>query len=83
MKKLKLKIAMAAVVAAVAGYGIYEMQIKTDIVIGLVAENVEALATMEYDTPYRLFPCPDWGAGNECKTSNEDRPKCWYLSYCH
>ena len=83
MKKRTFKIAMIAVVAAVAGYGIYKMQINPNIAIGLVAENVEALATPEFDTPYRVVPCPGWNEGNECKTSNEDRPKCWHLTYCH
>ena len=43
MKKLKLKIAMVAVVAAVAGYGVYQNQTK-EIVSELTLANIEALA---------------------------------------
>ena len=46
MKKLKLKIAMVAVVAAVAGYGIYETQTGSAM-SELALANVEALAAGE------------------------------------
>ena len=46
MKKLKLKIAMVAVVAAVAGYGVYQNQTK-EIVSELTLANIEALAAGE------------------------------------
>ena len=80
MKKVYLKVAMVAVVATVASMGIYFSQ-KTDVTSDIALANVEALAQGEYDTPYRVHPCPSW-TGNECKTSNEDRPKCYSLTYC-
>lgn len=43
MKNLKLKIAMVAVVAAVAGYGVYQNQTKK-VISELTLANVEALA---------------------------------------
>ncbi len=54
MKKLKLKIAMVAVVAAVAGYGIYQNQTKEVGMSELALANVEALAFGESS-----WPCPD------------------------
>ena len=80
MKKFSFKVAMVAVVATVAGMGIYSSQ-KADVTSDIALANVEALANGEYDTPYRVHPCPSW-TGNECKTSNEDRPKCYSLTYC-
>ena len=47
MKRLKLKIAMVAVVAAVAGYGIYQNQTKEVGMSELALANVEALAQNE------------------------------------
>ena len=46
MKKLKLKIAMVAVVAAVAGYVTYQNQAK-EVMSELALANVEALARGE------------------------------------
>lgn len=80
MKKIYLKVAVVAVVATVAGVGISSSQ-KTDVASDIALANVEALAQGEYDTPYRVHPCPS-RPGNECKTSNEDRPKCYSLTYC-
>ena len=54
MKKLKLKIAMAAVVAAVAGYVTYQNQAK-EVMSELVLANVEALAQNEGGAPQ--IPC--------------------------
>lgn len=63
MKNLKLKIAMAAVVAAVAGYVTYQNQTKEIGMSELALANVEALAqneggNFEYPTgkPY-VFAC--------------------------
>ena len=47
MKNLKLKIAMAAVVAAVAGYVTYQNQTKEIGMSELALANVEALAQNE------------------------------------
>lgn len=47
MKKLKLKIAIVAVVAAVAGYGVYQNRTKEVGMSELALENVEALAAGE------------------------------------
>lgn len=46
MKKLKLKIAIVAVVAAVAGYGVYQNRTK-EVISELTLANVEALAENE------------------------------------
>ena len=50
MKKT-IKIAMVAVVAAVAGMGIYSSQ-KADVASDIALANVEALAQGEVDFPY-------------------------------
>lgn len=83
MKKLSLKVAVVIAFVTVAGYGVYSSQKSNKTMSELTLENLEALADNEYDTPYRLHPCPGYGEGNECKTSSEDRPKCAYLSYCN
>ena len=82
MKKNFLKVALVTAVAAMAGYGVYANQTK-EMMSDVMLENVEALADREYDIPYRLFPCPGYGEGNECKTSTEDRPECGYITYCN
>ena len=55
MKRLKLKIAMAAVVAAVAGYVTYQNQTKEIGMSELALANVEALAQNEGGAPQ--IPC--------------------------
>ncbi len=83
MKKFILKVTMVAAFAAVAGYGVYAGQKEEATLSDTALANVEALARGEGSSPYRLFPCPDYNGGNECKTSSADRPECWSISYCH
>lgn len=68
MKNLKLKIAMVAVVAAVAGYVTYQNQTKV-VWSELTLANVEALA-QDYETPdgRKLYEhhCGD-SLGTQCK----------------
>lgn len=63
MKKNILKVALVAAVVATASYGMYENQSKLNL-SDVMLENVEALATDEYD------PCPngclDGGDGCFC-----------------
>ncbi|HCK23656.1 MAG TPA: hypothetical protein DHW31_02555 [Bacteroides graminisolvens] len=70
MKKNFIKIAFVAVVAVIAGYGVYSSQ-KSDILSDLVLANVEALAVNENPL------CP-----NGC-VSNGDGCYCngWYPCY--
>ena len=48
MKKNIMKVALVAAVAAMAGYGVYANQSK-EMMSDVMLENVEALATDEYD----------------------------------
>lgn len=76
--------ALFAVVAAVAGYGVYQTQANEVAPSALIIKNVEALAGGEdIDPLYRLFPCPEINSGNQCCFSQEDRPKCGYVTYCN
>ena len=71
MKKLKLKIAMAAVVAAVAGYVTYQNQAKEISMSELALANVEALAVGE-----GAFDCHiDWDYSQYCNHFS-DGPLC-------
>lgn len=47
MKKKTVRIALLAVVAAVAGYGAYQAQMEDEMVSDLALANVEALAAGE------------------------------------
>lgn len=74
MKKMKLKIAMVAVAAAVAGYTAYQNQTKEVAMSELALANVEALANNEDNVngntgPSELYDCPGlWtGDGVHCK----------------
>ena len=58
MKKLKLKIAMAAVVAAVAGYVTYQNRAKEISMSELALANVEALAQFEIGSGYCTMHIP-------------------------
>lgn len=86
MNKLIKRVALFAAIAAVAGYGVYVNQTKSNGMSEIMLENMEALAWGENeadsDTPYRVVPCAhtSW---NECKTSSNDQyEKCGFLSYC-
>lgn len=73
MKKI-IKIAMVAVVAAVAGMGIYSSQ-RADVTSDIMLTNVEALAQGEggdYNSPiWERYYRPD-GTGYNCtQTGNE------------
>lgn len=67
-------------IALVATYNVYNSQ-KRVVLSDLAMANIEALATGEWNSPYRVCPCPS-SPGNECKTSSEDRPTCASLTYC-
>ena len=69
MKKT-IKIAMVAVVAAVAGVGIYSSQ-KADVTSDIMLANVEALAQGE--NPLCPYGCVAGGSGCLCYT--------WYPTY--
>ena len=73
MKKT-IKIAMVAVVAAVAGMGIYSSQ-KADVTSNIVLANVEALAQGEggdYSSPiWDRYYRPDNTGYNCTKTGNQ------------
>ena len=66
MKKLKLKIAMAAVVADVAGYVTYQNQAK-EVMSELVLANVEALANMEYGDGFASVVVTELPPSGRCK----------------
>lgn len=70
MKKNFIKIAFVAVVAVIAGYGVYSSQ-KSDILSDLVLANVEALAVNE--NPLCPNGCVSNGTGCYCYG--------WYPSY--
>lgn len=64
MNKNILKVALAAAIVAVAGYGMYENQLKENL-SDVMLENVEALATDEYD-PMCPNGCLSDGEGCLC-----------------
>lgn len=69
MKNMKIKMAIVAVVAAVAGYGIYQNQIK-EVLSDLTLANVEALA--RYELPDVVIECGSY----------ENKGRCWRQTGC-
>ena len=84
MKKRTFKIAMAAVVAAVAGYVTYQNQTK-EVMSELTLANVEALA--RYELPDVVVECgqqggPCWYSHGECYITPNDRiADCAFCGY--
>ena len=73
MKKFSFKVAMVAVVATVAGMGIYSSQ-KADSMSDIALVNVEALANGEndYNSPvWERYYRPDNTGYNCTKTGNQ------------
>lgn len=79
MKKKTLKMAVAAMVVAAAGYGLFLNQSKDNGMSELALANVEALANNEANSngntgPSELFDCPLWftGDGIHCLCQNSN-----------
>lgn len=79
MRRNQFRIAVAAVIVAAAGYGVYQNHVKDEMMSDLVLANAEALAAFEGDNPgggsSTSWPCWSkqkngsgyWKCGNPCE----------------
>ena len=76
------KFALASVVVAFAGFGIYQNMPQEKTLSDFALENIEALTDDENLVLFRFHPCPK-GPGSECRTSNDtQRVPCYKITYC-